>query len=234
MGKKFCFALLFLFGILFITADSLFGFLRSDGVYVTVPNLCGQRESLLELPDWASLETAYRYDDQIPAGVVMEQTPEAGRQLKIGENQTRSIKLTVSLGTEKKTIPNVIGQDTRTATATLRDYGFAVKELQVSGGNAGEVIAITPSVGTILPVGEMVTITVSQGIPEQTIVVPDLTGLSRSAALVEIFRFGLSVGEVIEEESEAPDGTVIRQSPSAGSLVSPNTKLKITISQSTT
>ena len=111
MGKKFCFALLFLFAVTFATADSLFGFLRSDGFYVTVPNLCGQRESLMELPDWASVETAYRYNDQIPAGVVMEQTPEAGSRLKIGENQTRPLTLTISLGTEKKTIPRVKSED---------------------------------------------------------------------------------------------------------------------------
>ena len=234
MGKKFCFALLFLFAISFTVADSLFGILKADGVYVTVPDLCGKQESQLDLPQWAMIETAYRYSDQAPVGVVMQQSPEAGHQLKVGRNKKRMLTLTVSLGAETKTVPNVLGQDVRLAAATLREHGFSVVTVQKTGGKEGEVVAIYPNVGTALPAGGEVTLTVSQGTPAQTVTVPDLTGLSRSTALLELFRCGLSVGEVIEELSDAPEGTVIRQSPSAGSIVAPNTKLKLTVSQGLT
>ena len=231
MGKKFFFAILFFFALSFAVTDSLFGFTTADGDYVTVPDLCGQRESLLELPQWATAETAYRYDSDTPAGIVMEQSPSAGSRLKIGKGKTRTVTLTVSLGTEEKKVPNVLGQDIRIASATLRDHGFTVTELSAAGGVEGEVICISPAAGTSLSVGSTVTLTVSQGTPTQTVTVPDLTGYSRSAALLELFRCGLSVGEVVEEKSEAPEGTVIRQSPTAGSLVAPNTKLKITVSK---
>ena len=68
----------------------------------------------------------------------------------------------------------------------------------------------------------------------QTVTVPDLMGLSRSQALLEVFQSGLSVETVSDEPSDSPDGTVIRQSPTAGSLVAPNTKIKLTVSQNTT
>ena len=126
MGKKFCFAILFLFAISFTVADQLFGILQPDGVYVTVPDLCGQQESQLELPQWAELEATYRYSDQTPAGVVMSQTPPSGTKLKIREGGARTLSLTVSLGAEKKTVPNVLGQDHRIASASLRDHGFTV------------------------------------------------------------------------------------------------------------
>ena len=232
MGKKFCFALLFLFAISFTVADSLFGFLRSDSVYVTVPDLCGQTESLLEIPQWAVTETTYRYSDQTPAGVVMSQAPLGGSQVKIKDGNRRTLSLTVSLGAEEKTIPNVLGQDVRVASATLRDHGFSVKTLYTSEGVADCVTAIFPKPGTAMPVGSEITITVSKGEPHQTVTVPDLTGLSRSHALLELFRHGLSVGNLTDEPSDALEDTVIRQSPSAGSLVAPNTKITLPISQS--
>ena len=232
MGKKFCFALLFLFAISFTVADSLFGFLRSDGVYAIVPNLCDQAESLLEIPQWAVTETTYRYSDLTPAGTVMSQTPPRGSRIKIRDGARRIISLTVSLGAEKKTIPNVLGQDVRVASATLRDHGFSVKTIYTSAGVADRVTAISPDVGTMLPVGSEITLTVSKGESHQTVTVPDLTGISRSQALLELFRCGLTVGNVTEEASDAPEDTVIRQSPSAGSLVAPNTRINLAISQS--
>ena len=231
MGKKFCFAILLLFALSFTVADSLFGFLKDDGTYVTVPDLCGQRESSLDLPDWATVETSYRYESDVPAGIVISQSPLAGSQLKVGNGKSRTLTLTVSLGTEEKTVPNVLGQNVRVAAALLRDHGFTVAEVQASGGKEGEVIGISPSVGTALPIGSTVTLTVSQGTLAFTVTVPNLTGLSRSSALLELFRCGLTVGEVVEEASDAPVGTVIRQSPTAGSFVAPNTKIKITVSR---
>ena len=231
MGKKFCFALLLFFALSFTVADSLFGFLRPNGTYVTVDDYCGQRESEIILPSWAELVTSYRYDPDVPAGIVISQAPAAGSELKVGEGKRRTVTLTVSLGTEEKTVPNVLGQDVRTASALLRDHGFTVNEVHVAGGVAGAVIGVSPKVGTALTVGSKVTLTVSDGAPVQTVTVPNLIGLSRSTALLELFRCDLTVGEVIEEPSDSPAGTVIRQSPTPGSLVAPGTKLKITVSR---
>jgi len=230
MGKRFFLSLLFFFAISWTVSDSLFGFTSDYGTPVTVPNVCGQRESELTLPDWAEVETSYRYDAGIPAGIVISQSPEAGREWKISTGEKRTLALTVSLGTEEKTVPWVIGKNVREATAILRDLGFAVREERVAGGKAGEVIAVSPTEGSPLAVGETVTLTVSEGEPAQTVTVPSLIGLSRGHALIELFRSGLSVDTVAEEYSDAPEGTVIRQSPTAGSTVAPGTKLRITVS----
>ncbi|MBR7098558.1 MAG: PASTA domain-containing protein [Clostridia bacterium] len=231
MGKKFCFAVLLFFAMSFTVADSLFGFLESDGDYVSVPNYCGQREQDVDLPEWAELQTSYRYDKNTPAGIIIEQKPAAGSELKVGKDKQRILTLTVSLGTEEKEIPNVLGQDIREASAILRDLGFVVNEISKAGGNKGEIIDITPGVGTKTDVGSTVTVIYSEGVPAETVTVPNLEGLSRGMALIELFRCDLTVGEVVEEASDAPAGTVIRQSPSAGNLVAPKTKIKITVSR---
>ncbi len=231
MGKRFFFALLFFFAMSWTVSDSLFGFTVDYGRVVTVPDVCGQRESELSLPDWAEVETSYRYDTQIPAGVVISQSPQAGNEWKITQGIKRTLTLTVSLGTEEKTVPDVVGKNVREATSILRDLGFAVHESRIPGGTLGEVIGVSPTVGSPLSVGETVTLTVSDGESAQTVTVPNLVGLSRGHALIELFRYGLGVETVAEEYSDAPEGTVIRQSPTAGSAVAPGTKLRITVSQ---
>lgn len=231
MGKKVCFAVLLFFALSFTVTDSLFGFMETGGNYVSVPDFCGQREQDVKLPDWAELETSYRYDKNTPVGVVIEQKPSAGSELKVGKDKHRTVTLTVSLGTEEKEIPNVLGHDIREAAAVLRDSGFIVNEVSHKGGNKGEVIDISPEAGTKTDVGSTVIVTYSEGTPAETVTVPNLEGLSRGMALIELFRCDLTVGEVVEEPSDTPAGTVIRQSPAAGSLVAPQTKIKLTVSQ---
>ena len=231
MGKRFFIALLFFFAMSWTVGDALFGFTADGGKIVTVPSVCGLCESDLSLPDWAEIETSYRYDANTPAGIILAQSPEAGREWKIRDGETRILSLTVSLGAEEKTVPNVTGQNVREATAALRNMGFAVREERVSGGTHGEVIAVFPSEGSMLRVGETVTLTVSQGEITKTVIVPNLAGLSRGHALIELFRAELSVETVTEEYSDAPEGTVIRQSPTAGSAVAPGTKIRITVSR---
>ena len=230
MGKKFCFALLLLFGISFAAADSLFGFLQADGESITVDNYCGKAESDIRVPEWAEVEIAYRYEPEIPAGIIVEQAPPSGSQLKIGSAKRKRLTLTVSLGAESKTVPDVVGQDIRSAISLLRENGFSVREIYREGGTEGQIIEVFPKAGTPLPVGSEITVTVSQGEAAQTVTVPNLVGLSRGYALLEIFRQGLGVEAVTEETSQAPRDSVIRQSPTPGSLVSPNTRLKLVIS----
>lgn len=231
MGKRFLIALLFFFAMSWTVGDTLFGFTADKSQTVTVPSVCGLCESELSLPDWAEIETSYRYDASTPAGIILAQSPEAGREWKIAKGETRLLSITVSLGTEEKTIPNVVGENVRDATATLRDMGFVVREDRVAGGTRSEVIAVSPSVGSILPVGETVTLTVAEGQIAKTVTVPNLAGLSRGHALIELFRAELLVESVIEEESDAPEGTVIRQSPTAGSAVASGTKIRVTVSR---
>jgi serine/threonine-protein kinase len=231
MGKRFFFALLFFLTMSWTVADTLLGFTADYGRTVTVPSVCGLRESDLSLPDWAETESTYRYDANTPAGIILSQSPEAGREWKIAEGEKRILSITVSLGDEKKTIPPIIGKNAREATAILRDMGFAVTETRVSGGVQGEVIGVTPTEGSEITVGETVTLTVSDGEAVGTVTVPNLLGLSRGHALIELFRSDLGVDTVREEYSDAPEGTVIRQSPTPGSVVAPGTKLSITVSR---
>ena len=231
MGKKLLFAFLLFASVCFVTADSLFGILMPEGETVSVPDFCGMQEETLAIPDWAALQTEYRYDDAHPAGIVIGQTPAPGSPYKISDRRPCELVLTVSLGAERLEVPAVCGKDAREAAGLLRQSGFAVQEETAAGGKAGTVARTDPPAGAQLAPGGTVTIYICAGERAQTVTVPDLIGMSRGNALMQIFLSGLSAGEVTEEISDAPDGTVIRHSPAAGSLVAPGTRIRLVISR---
>ncbi len=229
--------LLFSVGLFLATCavvfDSLFGVFSERERVVEIPNLVGLAESELSLPEWVELTTEHRYDVSVPEGSIIAQEPIGGSKRKIGKNKTVPLKLTVSLGEEKKELPSMVGRDIRETLAELRRMGFAVREQAVEGGETNQVIGCDPPSGSKLSVGSTVTVYYTVGKGAKVVTVPDLTGLTRENALMQIYLSDLSVGEIREEASrefgEDMVGRVIRQSPSAGSYVAQGTKIQLVI-----
>ena len=213
--------------------DSLFSPRGEAFKTVEIPDLCGMDEQRLPSYDWLEMRTEYRYDDAQPAGTVLSQSPLAGSRRKLtSTNPTCTVTLSVSLGREAVTLPALIGCDVRSATAQLRELGLSVKIIERTGAfPSGTVISVDPDSHSVLPKGSSVTLTVCTGTPSKTVIVPDLCGLSRSDALVLLWTSQLGVMDVIEEDSDAPDGTVIRQSHLPGTTVVAATRLTITVSR---
>ena len=61
--------------------------------------------------------------------------------------------------------------------------------------------------------------------------VPDLVGLSKEEAESELLESGFKVGDVLEIESSKPQGTVLAQLPSEGSLAEPGAEVDLTVSR---
>ena len=213
--------------------DTLFSVRGEPFQIVEIPNLCGMDADQLPVYENLVLETEYRYDEGAPAGRVLSQTPPAGSRRKLtAQKPTCTVTLTVSLGKETVSLPPLVGTDVRDATAALRALGLSVKTIERTGAfPSGTVIATEPSANTTLPKGTTVTLTVCMGMPSKTVTVPDLTGLSRSEALVLLWTSQLGVLDVIEEDSDAPEGTVIRQSHLPGTTVVAATRITITVSR---
>ena len=199
---------------------------------VEIPDFCGMREDALAKEIWMDLRVEYRYDEHAPEGTVLSQTPSAGSRRKlVGEDEICEIRLVVSLGAERIILPPVIGADVRTVLSSLRAQGLSVHTvMQPSPHTVGRVLSCTPSEGTAVKKGSEVTLTVSAGEPVQTVSVPDLCGLSRSDALIRLWLSQLNVGEVIEIVSDAPVGSVVRQSHRPGTVVMAGTKITLYVS----
>lgn len=218
--------------LLWIALDVWLGFTERDGCTVAIPDCMGRAVSALTPDACFDVTVEYRYDEQAPKGVVIAQSPAAGVQRKLSPNApTCALKLTVSLGRERIVLSDEVGADVREAVARLRERGLRVKTVTVTGSAPeGQVLDMQPAAGTALFRGDAVTLTVSAGTPVQTVKVPDLTGISRSDALVQIWLSQLSVGDVVEMFADAPVGTVVRQSHLAGTVVRAGTRITLYIS----
>ena len=226
-------ALLLTVAAAWIVFDSLFAPFSKDAVTVVLPNFCGTLLDDVVPADWMELRTEYRHDASAPAGTVLSQTPVAGSRRKLtDETPLCKVTLSVSLGKETVTLPNLVGKDERAATAALRELGLSVMTVRRVGAlPEGSVISMEPHAGTTVPTDSTVTLTVCEGTPTSTVTVPNLIGRSRSDALVELWMAQLGVAQIVEEDSDLPDGTVIRQSHLPGTTVIASTRLTLYVSR---
>ena len=224
-------ALCLLLAVSWIVFDGLFLPRGIVSQSVEIPHYCGENLNGLTFEDWLEVEVEYRHDANAPTGEILSQAPTGGSRRKLTASNPRcKLTLTVSLGEETVALPDLMGRDAREAENRLREMGLRVTVNRVEGAYPeGTVFDMDPRVGTLLPIGSEVTLTVSAGLPHKSVRVPDLIGLTRSEALVQLWLSGLTVGNVVETAPAASDGRVIRQSHRAGTLVVSGTAVTLYI-----
>ena len=135
------------------------------------------------------------------------------------------------LGGELVKVPKVVGMTEDEAIDELETAGFTVEtDNRPSEKDEGEVIDQDPKAGKRLEEGETVTITVSSGAKQ--VEVPDVEGMPISEARAAIKDEGLVVGDVVEVESEEEEGTVLEQTPPAGTEVDVESSVDLEIATS--
>lgn len=167
MWKKLLFANLLFFAVCFVVLDSLFGVASPRGERIAVPDFCGATEGSLAADERFAVTAEYRYDES-PAGTILSQEPPAGSIRKIGEDQARCrVRVVVSMGPEKVTLPDLVGRNAGVAAAELRRMGLsAFSEADPSPAPntaAGEITKTEPPAGSILQAGDAVRLYVSPG-----------------------------------------------------------------------
>jgi serine/threonine-protein kinase len=128
-------------------------------------------------------------------------------------------------------VPDVVGQTEDAAVRELEAAGFDVRvESEFNRQfDRGDVFQQQPAAGRRLETGSPVTIFVSRGV--QQTAVPDVFGLTQSEAEDAIVEAGLQVGDVGSEFSDRAEGTVIAQTPPAGTEVDRGSSVSITVSE---
>ncbi len=139
------------------------------------------------------------------------------------------VTLTVSNGPGSSKVPATAGLPRDEASEKLEEAGFRVDVETVSSDSVEEglVIHSEPSAGETATNGSTVTLVVSAG--PKLAKVPVLVGTQRSVAVQQIRGRGLEPS-ISEEESGAPAGEVIGQSPDAGTEVEPGSSVSIVVS----
>lgn len=127
------------------------------------------------------------------------------------------------------TVPSgLVGQDIDSVMNKLEALGFDVKDVsqETSEVPAGQVLGVSPS-GSVEE-GSTITVTYAQA-PE-TIEVPSVEGMSSESAQSLLQNAGLAAAKGSEVYDSSIAGTVLSQSPEAGSSVAPGSKVTLTIS----
>ena len=146
------------------------------------------------------------FSDDVAEGMVASQETSAGSSANKGD----TVVFHLSKGSEKVTIPNVVGMTQSQATSKLESAGFAVSTTtetnkDVEKGNVSK----QSKTGTAAK-GTTITITISSGPGEA----PSVVGMSESKAKEAIEKAGYKYDVQYKSDSSVAKGNVISQSTS--------------------
>jgi beta-lactam-binding protein with PASTA domain len=159
------------------------------------------------------LRAVGREESDYPEGAVARQSPAPGEVIAMGSEVrvwvTRPIVVTV---------PELRGFPIAEAEQRLKEGRLRVgaRSTRPSLPPEGEVVDQKPPPGTEVKVGTPVDVAVGDGSRTR---VPAIVGEIEGAALERLAAAGLRAGERGAEESERPEGEVLRQQPAEGSVV---------------
>ncbi len=215
----------------------LIGFILTRDNKTEVPNVTGNELnvaiSLLQQNGF-SVGEVQRVQRQAPPGEVLEQDPSGDASLDCAFLtlfcSKPKVMLTVSSGPGSGKVPGTAGLTAAEAEKALEDAGFKPRvERTVSEKvEEGLVVNSLPSGGSTAVRGSEVIIRVSTG--PKLAKVPVLVGSQRSLAVQQI-RGRDFVPSVEEVTDSAPQGQVIKQSPSAGSQLPSGSTVSIVVSK---
>ena len=177
-----------------------------------------------------------KYHLEIPEGQIIEQDPKYQMNYKIKEGST--IKLVVSKGQEIVKMPKIVGLKRDEAINLLKETGleYEIKEENSDDVEKGIVIKQETEDGKEIQkddeiaAGTKIIVHVSMGIEQ--VAVPDLSGKTESEAKTAISNAKLKWKSTEKtSDSSKPNGVVVNQSISNGSMVDKNTEITITINE---
>ena len=168
------------------------------------------------------------YNSNYAAGYIYKHSPVSGRTVREGQGVT----LTVSLGTQYVTVPDLTNYVQADAEQQLKSLGVSVLVTQAVDTSvaSGAVIRTDPAAGTQVESGSTVVVYVSRPQVATTTKVPSLSGMSVDDARTLLVQNHLGLGSQTDQYSDQPVGTVIGQNPAAGSTAKLNGRVNITVS----
>ena len=200
---------------------------------VMVPDIKGkslsEAVSLLSPLNLGIKKEDEEFDKDYPAGTVVRQNPLPGISVREG----KIVRVTISQGGETIFVPDLLGQQARTAEINIRSQGLSLGEessvfsLSVEKGS---VVSQDPAAGEIVDKESLVNLIISAGIPPESMtLMPNFIGKDLSEAKSWSENKGISLTVNEEPAAGIADGTVIRQEPGSDTDVTVSRKAGIVI-----
>jgi serine/threonine-protein kinase len=169
-----------------------------------------------------------RFDEEIAKGRIIQSIPEAGGKVDAGG----SVKLIVSKGPERYTVPSVKGLTVAAAQSAITKNPLTVgtiNEVFNSDIPKGYVISAAPESGASVKRDTVITLTVSKGIEQ--VALASYVGKSGEQALNELTEAGFNVESGYAFSETTPELAVISQNPAGGTTANKGGKVTILISK---
>ena len=168
------------------------------------------------------------YNKDVPEGFIISQDPTYMEKFnKVKQGST--VKVVVSKGEEKTTVPKVMGMEKDKAVKALEDAKLKVEIVEESSKKVqeGYVISQETSPDTEAFAGDTIKIHVSTGVEKAT--VPDVIGKSQADAKKTLEAQGFVVAVTTSEDSSKENGIVLKQSLDSGKTVEKGSTVTITV-----
>ena len=242
--------LLVIIGSVLIVAIFVFVFVRaikpdifsSDSTQLVIdkyPNLVGRKiedvkkeyknDKTVTIKEAAERVESVDYEEE---GYIVKQTPKAGKKVT---DKKITITVTVSKGNKDglAEVPNFTGKHYENAVKILDKYNIEYEIIpdESSDQPEGYIISQTPKAGKKLTGSTKVKLYVNMTKDDEKLErVPRIVGLDSADAKSEIESSGFTWGSVTEQESSEPKGTVISQSPDAGTEIKKGYRINVVVS----
>lgn len=208
--------------------------LAIHGREVSVPDLRGktpaQARHLAEENGLAAQVESNYYSQTVPEGKILSQVPVAGTLVRRGWE----VRVALSLGPQRVTIPQVVGDSDRAAAISIAERGLQLSStdrIQMPGGTEEQVIAQNPPANATDVSAPKISVLVAQA-SRQAFVMPSFIGRPLGSVTIALQNTGFSVGTVtmapeaptLGPENTAPatpatPATQLSPSPSPASIV---------------
>ena len=224
-------AILILFGILYVS-----GIIGGGDKEVVVPDVKGmsysEAKEVLE-EKGLKIEKADEpiASQKIEKGKIVSQTPSKNSKVKKG----RTVRVILSAGNTELKVPDLKGLSYNEAKTLLSEMGLQISkgdEVDSDSISEGLIASQYPAAKTKVDKGDIITVNISRG--KKDAVIPKLVGTKFTSEndISEILsKYGYKLGKVSYEESYETPGTIIKQSPDAGTTAEKKTTVDIVISK---
>lgn len=165
------------------------------------------------------------YSADIPAGHILSQFPPPNTKVRRGWK----IRLAESLGPQRASVPNVVGQSERVAELNITRRGLevgSIATIHFPDAQPSSVIAQSPSANDKNAASPRIGLVISAPENERLYVMPNFAGQPLSEATAVIKQAGFTLGKVdLVQENSGPSGIILHQSPAAGQKIKAGTTI---------
>mgnify|MGYP000449770277 FL=1 len=208
--------------------------LIGPGSRVVVPSTVGASQTevsaALDPLGLTSMVVEKQFSEEIPEGRIIQSIPEAGGRI----DQGGTVKLVVSKGPERFTIPNLAGLTPIAATNLIGKLPLTIQPLAEEFSSSvpkGYVIDSNPIAGEKVKRNSSIVIRVSKGIEQ--VALASYVGKSSDQALNELQDAGFAVTSTYGFSETRLAGEVISQKPAGGATADKGSKVSLVISKGT-